>query len=176
MVTNGSFETGDFTGWTVQDLSSPFWPLAVYPSGQQSWPFFSTTPTDGQYVAATGFDGDGASSGFPISIGQDIAVQGTTVMLTFDYRAAWDLTFGATVPRTFGIQIEPAGGGSPIDSIVLLTAAPNTTVNDTGDQLGQIDLSPYAGQTVFVRWTWVVPQDYTGPGMVQVDNVRALRQ
>lgn len=176
MLANGSFETGDFTGWTVQDLLAPYWPLAVRAAGEQPWPFFVTTPTDGVFVATTGFDGDGATSGFPISIGQDVAVRGTTARLTFDYRAGWDMTFGGTAQRTFQLQIEPAGGGSPLSTTVLVTAVPNETVMDTGNQLGQIDLSPYNGQTVFIRWTWVVPQDFTGPGMFQVDNVRVFRQ
>lgn len=40
LVTNCSFETGDFTGWVTKDMAIPFAPLGVYPAGAFATPYF----------------------------------------------------------------------------------------------------------------------------------------
>src|SRR6185436_3716267 len=81
-IVNGSFETGDLTGWTVKELtprSNPSLPLSVrgagveYPQPQflvsvfplQYLDYFTSAPTDGQWAVLHDFNGDDpATTGF----------------------------------------------------------------------------------------------------------------
>ncbi|MFQ5649747.1 MAG: FlgD immunoglobulin-like domain containing protein [bacterium] len=167
---NGSFETGDFSSWTTQDMSSPFFPLSVEGAGiTPGFGFFSSEPTDGDFAAIHGFDGDGPGT---IRIAQDVTVPPSALFLEFDYRAAWDLlTFGATQDRTFEVNIEPAGGGTPLHTELILTAVSGTQEMDTGPQTGVVDMSPFAGQDVRISFDWHIPETFSGPGFFQLDNV-----
>jgi hypothetical protein len=171
ILTNGSFETGDFTGWTTQDLSSPFWPLTVDGAGvNPGFGFFSSSPTDGSWAALLGFDGDGPGT---IEIGQDATIPAVAqATLHFDYRGGWDLfTFGAILDRTFSVQIEPPGGGPPLFTQLILTAQAGTNVSDTGPLNGTVDLSPWVGQQIHINFVWWVPENFSGPAFFQLDNV-----
>ena len=170
---NGSFETGDFTGWITQDIY-PFIPLAVGAAGISTaggFGFFSTSPTDGQYVAFTGFDGVGPGH---ITVAQELLVAPGTSTVTFDYRAAWDMQIVATstVARLFDLEILASGGGSVLLDQNLITAAPGSRNLDTGPLHGSVDVSSFANQTVRVQFDWFVPEFFTGPGLAQLDNVQ----
>src|SRR6266571_7876292 len=69
LMVNGSFETGDFTGWGTKDMATPFFPLSVLGAG--SGILFPTAPTDGIYAAVSGFDGCGPDT---IAIWQDVSI------------------------------------------------------------------------------------------------------
>ena len=207
---NCSFETGDFTGWTVVDLTEPFIAAAVLEDGmvpggvvalpgpafaaqgaQQAYEgelgfgvilppmeggsfFGPVTATDGTYVAVNGFDGNGPGT---IEFGQDITLREGVTTVEFDYRLGWDLLneADATVDRTFEVHIEPEGGGKPLETVLIETAAFDT-VGDTGLSSGAVDVSTYAGQTVFVNFVWVVPENFTGPAQAELDNIRVLAE
>jgi len=181
---NCSFESGDFTGWTTVDLEGPFVPLTVDVAGVVqdlgTWSTFTTAPTDGLYSAITGFDGNGATSlTGPIQIGQDITLDADTpANLEFDYRVSWNMVdfVVSTADRTLQVQIEPEGGGEPMDTEVILTAAAATIEDDTGDLVGVVDLGPYAGTTVYVRIMFIVPEDSSGPALATIDDVRVVAQ
>lgn len=173
-ITNGSFETGDFTGWVTQDLTSPFSALQVGGAGLSTgFGFFSSAPTDGAFAALHGFDGNGPGT---IRIGQDISIMAGQSTLNFDYRAAWDLTTfcgACSETRTFDVNIETAGGGANLANFAILAATPQTTNLDTGNLMGSIDLSAFSGQTVRVSFDWNIPENFTGPAFFQLDNVTA---
>ncbi len=71
-IVNGSFETGDFTGWTIKEIdpaSNPNLPLTVDGAGVEypldtfvAFPYildyFTSAPTDGVYAALHDFNGD----------------------------------------------------------------------------------------------------------------------
>ncbi|MEQ8771075.1 MAG: right-handed parallel beta-helix repeat-containing protein [Phycisphaerales bacterium] len=178
-VTNGSFETGDFTGWSVSDIPNPYEPMSVTSSGTShaignfgayfggEIPFSTTSPTAGNYAFWTGFDGDpGAGAVF-----QDVLINRPSLM--FDYRAAWLLSgFGAQQDREFRVVVREAGGGAVLATFPQLTAPAGTNESDTGPQTGVIDLSAFAGQTVQLAFEWDVPESFTGPAGFQLDNVR----
>ena len=171
---NCGFETGDFTNWTIQDLTSPLFSLRVVPAGTSTGFFFPSAPTEGNFAAFHGFDGDGPGV---ISVGQDFDLHpgSPSATLTFDYRIAWDLNGPvgnpATQPRTLEVLVEPAGGGIPLQTDVIIIAPPGTENPDSGNLTGSVDLTPFIGQTVFIRFVWVVPEDFTGPGTAQLDNI-----
>ena len=161
---NRSFETGDFTGWTTLDLSSPLTALGVGIGGA-FWP-----PTDGTAVAYHGFDGNGATSGHPIKIAQDVWVNGAN--LSFDWRASWDMTiFGATLARTFDVVVRSAASGLELARFTILVAPPGTSNPDTGPQTSLVNLSAFRNQRVNVCFEWTIPEDFTGPAQFQLDNI-----
>jgi len=156
LITNGSFESGTFAGWTTQDLNTPFFPLSIQTLGSANsfgWPW-SSTPTHGAFTAFHGFDGDGPTGPNPIRIAQDITVTSGQAMIDFDYRAAWDLiTFCNNCQnRLFDVNIEVAGGGANLANFNILNAASGTSVNDTGQMTGWVDLTPFIGQTVHLAF------------------------
>ena len=81
--------------------------------------------------------------------------------------------FGATEDRTFEVNIEPSGGGAPLQTDLILTAQAQTTaIPDSGSNLvGVVDMSTFAGQAVRISFDWFVPQEFTGPAFCQLDNV-----
>lgn len=173
-VFNGSFETGDFSNWVTQDLNNPLIALQVGPAGIDNlFTAFTTDPTDGTLCAVTGFDGDGPGT---IFLAQDVNIPTDRTTLLFDYGGGWDLVdfASATLDRTFSVVIEPSGGGSPLASTLLQTAVHGTVVDDTGLITAELDLSAFAGETVRVKFQWIVPEDFSGPGICEVDNVRLV--
>lgn len=172
VITNGSFETGDFSGWTIQDIATP--PLAVQVNSagvSRGFGFFDSAPTDGRFAALHGFDGFGPGT---IRISQDITVTNQST-IAFDYRAAWDLTFDANniIDRTFDVNIETAGGGANLANFNILIANAGTQILDSGDVFASVDLSGFVGQTVNLNFDWFIPQQTTGPAFFQLDNVRS---
>ncbi len=171
LIENGSFETGDFTGWGTKDIGIPFIPLEVRAAGEPVFGF-PTTPTDGGFAAGHGFDGGGPDT---IEIFQDVAIPADidTATLSFDWRAAWIIFPPDALPRTLDVVIEPAGGGAPLQETNILTAAPNPggPPSDTGDQSAVVDLSVFSGSSIRINLRASVPEFFTGPAHLQIDNV-----
>lgn len=138
LLINGSFETGDFTGWSTDDMASPFFSLGVY-DDFEFLPLFDIDPTDGIFAVGHGFDGIGPDT---IEFWQEVAIPPTVdAELSFDWRAAWDFgevggegrieapadgptadgPEGPIEDRIFDVVIEPAGGGAPLASTNILT-------------------------------------------------------
>lgn len=173
VITNGSFETGTFSGWTASDLATPFSPLSVQTAGSANtfgWPW-SSSPTDGRFTAFSGFDGAGPGT---ISLAQDIGVvTAATSSLSFDYRAAWDLStycVGCS-SRLFDVVVLPGGGGAPLGSFNIITAGPGTIVSDTGALTGTLDLSAFIGTSIRLSFDLTIPNDFSGPAQWEMDNV-----
>ncbi len=166
---NCGFESGNFSGWVTQDLTSPFYALDVDGAGIDPWAgFFISNPTEGSWAALHGFDGDGPGT---ISIAQDVLLpSGGPLTLYFDHREAW-LFFGGSLDRTFTVNVEPSGGGTPMQSTLILTAVSGISNSDTGPLTGEVDLTPFAGQDVRISFDWMIPENFTGPGFAQLDNV-----
>jgi len=165
-----SFEDGGI-GWIGADVTTPLLPLGIYGGGVSSgFGLFSSAPTDGAAAVLTGFDGDGPGV---IALAQDVILSPGASRLTFDYRAGWDMFnfTGSTQARTFSVQIQPSGGGFPLQATTVLTAEPGTVTLDTGPLVGSVDISAFAGQSVRVMWLWYVPENFTGPGMFQLDHI-----
>jgi hypothetical protein len=213
-IVNGSFEDngGGFHGWNIKELSrasNPQLPLTIagstlggsgiqYPApafqaGNWILDYFDSEPTDGSWAAVHDFNGDdqGTISSTLVNrreLYQDLTLPAGTTTLEFDYRAAWELyRFGATQPRTFSVEIQPAGGGAPLLSQIILNAThgdeppggagfEEDTDNPTGvvDPYpdGIADLSAFAGQDVRLMFVWNIPEPATGFAFFQLDNVR----
>jgi hypothetical protein len=170
-ITNGSFETGDFSGWIAQDLPMPFSPLTVTGSGANTFGWsWSSTPTDGSYTAFSGFDGSGPGT---ISIAQNIGIVGDSSTLTFDYRAAWNLRdfCSGCSGRQFNVDVFSAVSSTLLGSFNFISAAPGSYQDDTGALTGSVDMSAFSGQDVRISFDLVVPDSFSGPAQFQLDNV-----
>ena len=168
LMVNGSFETGDFTGWGTHDLTVPFYGLGVRGAGFGNYGFMRA-PTDGSYVADNGFDGGGPGT---IAIWQDVSIPaGSQATLTFDSRAAWSMS---GLSRKLDFVVEPGGGGTPVETTNLVTTPNIWNVWDTNAQSSTFDLSVYAGSTIRVKVLATIPQNFTGPAHMQVDNFSLL--
>jgi PEP-CTERM motif len=174
LIKNGSFENG-LTSWTTFDLSSPFQALQVRADGVDiGFGFFVTTATDGSNSISTGFDGNGPGT---IVFAQDVGeVNMFSNILTFDYRAGWNMFdyAGSTQDRVFYVRIRPGGGGTPLASFEVLRAPFGTVKLDTGPQTTRIDLSQFIGTSVRLSFDADIPENFTGPALLQVDNVRLV--
>jgi len=173
-LTNCSFETGDFSGWIIQDIATPFIAANVTGAGFSiGFGFFSTVPTDGSFVSVNGFDGGGPDT---IEYSQDVTLPANAGVLTFDYRAGWDLVNfgGGTSSRIFSVEIQPSGGGAALISQVFLTANPGENIPDTGALSSILAISQFAGQSIRITFVWTIPEDFTGPAQFQLDNVNMM--
>lgn len=167
---NGSFETGDFSGWTPNVTGAPFVPWLVSPAGDGSGFFAPTDPQDGDFVAWNGFDGEGPME---FTLQRDIKVGGGPLpALTWSDRAQWDFTLGvpATQPRLIELQILDPGSGE----VLATPYSESTGLDDTGDtgwQNRMADLSAFRGQTVRISFRQVIPEAFAGPGQYELDAV-----
>jgi hypothetical protein len=172
IMKNGSFETGDFTNWVTKDIAAPFFPLNVVgPGVSPGFGFFLSAPTEGNFAAVHGFDGGGPDT---IEIAQDVVIpMNSCAALTFDWRAAWDLmTFCVGCShRMLDLDIEPTGGGSSLETTNILTAMGGTINLDTGPNSATVDLSAFAGTDIRVNFKSTIPDNFSGPAFLQLDNV-----
>ena len=152
LVTNGGFETGDLTGWTVSGPGNGFC--------QQNWTVATTggavgclgdnpgDPIEGTYAVYTSNDGGG-----PLTyvLTQSLAVpEGTTAgTLAFDWTADT-----ADQNRTFSVLL----GGQTV-----FTSSSTTGDNWTAESIDVGDiLSAAAGGTITLEFDNFIPGHFTG--------------
>jgi len=172
-IVNGSFETGDFTGWTTVTTSTPFLPWAVSGAGSGSgFGMDATDPQDGSYVAWNGFDGSGPME---FRIYQDVALGAGDTYLNWQSRTQWNFTLGgpATLPRLVTVQLLNPGDNSVLATLSTFSTGVQATnpTGDTGWITSSADISAFAGQTVRVYFEMTISQTYTGPGQFELDGV-----
>ncbi|MCA9121143.1 MAG: pre-peptidase C-terminal domain-containing protein [Planctomycetaceae bacterium] len=174
LLVNGSFETGDFTGWNTVTTAGPFRPWAVTGAGQGGgFGMLQTQPQDGAFTAWNGFDGIGPME---FQMYQDVAIAaGETATLSWMDRVQWNFTVGgtATLPRLYDVEIR-----DPATNAILSTVYSFSTdvqaVNPTGntDWLSHsVNVSSFAGQTVRVLFREQIPQTGTGSGQIEFDAI-----
>ena len=170
-VVNGSFESGDFSGWSTQDLGAPYYALDVVSAGfTHGWFGPLATPTDGRYQAHTGFDGNGPGT---ISLAQDLHVPKGARQLLLDHTTLWDMTsWNATAARTFTVRLQEAGGGPDLASFELVREEPATWLDPDGWTSAVLGVSSLADRDVRLLVEWQVPEYLTGPGSCVLDDVR----
>jgi hypothetical protein len=156
LITNGDFETGDFTGW----ISGSFNPLSVGSS---------RLPGGGVYSAQGVWDGNGPGT---ISLAQDIGVLAVGSSLSFDYNAgANDIgNPPGSGDRVFSVSLSPFGGGTPITTFEVFRVL-GGSLGSSQNGPTSLDLSAFAGQNVRVSFELTVPGRFTGIGDFELDNV-----
>lgn len=176
VITNGGFETGDFTGWFVAQMdAAPPVPIQVAGAGfDRGFGFFLSAPTEGSFATILSFERKtgGSNSG---RVGQDIVVSAAAPIIEFDYRAGWIITPGpgASALRRFTVRIRSPGSGGRRAAFTIFKVSGAQIVLDTGDQMGSVDLTPFIGQTIHLSFEWSSDETDQGPGFFQLDNIRS---
>ena len=120
LVVNGSFETGNFNGWTTTQPATPFIPWRVTGAGQGGgFPSVHTTqPQSGVFSAWNGFD---AGSPVPaqFTLFQDVTIPASnSAQLTWKDRVSWNMRDfpGSTQPRLYLVQIRNPSTGAVLQT------------------------------------------------------------
>ena len=110
MLTNGGFETGDFTGWTqvtsngAAETCQTDWYVSNTDTQCQFTNTILNSATEGDFAAYNSFDGGGPLN---FTIEQDIVLGSVgSAALDFSYTVGWDFRLGgiATDQRIFSLS------------------------------------------------------------------------
>ena len=173
-IVNGGFETGDFTGWTTTMNGSPFLPWQVSTAGAGGgFGMAATEPQDGSFGAWNGFDGSGPMQ---FQMWQDITIPSDVPFANLEWqdRVQWVMTFGATLPRDYEVQIRDPATNALLETVFSLTTGNPavTPIGDSGWQSHSADLSAYRGQEVRLFFEEHIPEPFTGPAQIEFDAIR----
>jgi subtilisin family serine protease len=174
LIANGSFESGDFTGWTAVETATPFVPWLVSGAGDGSGFFPPTSPQDGQFVAWNGFDGAGPME---FVLFQDVTIPAEAASATLEWqdRVQWDFTLGgnSALARDYEVAILDPSDDSVLATLHSFTTGPESTnpFGDTGWLSHSVDVSAFIGQDVRVHFLEVIPEAFEGPGQYELDGV-----
>ena len=169
LLVNGGFETGTFAGWTA--TSNGIAELTPWTVGGAGGGFFSnTSPLSGNFDAYNGFDGD---AGLVYELYQDVVIPPNhTATLYTNHRIVYDsLEIFSTLDRIFEISIRD------VDNDVLTTLfSQSITMNgapltDLGWNAQSFDVSAHAGSTVRVHFREFIPENFTGPANIELDDI-----
>ncbi|NNE29042.1 MAG: hypothetical protein HKN16_05375, partial [Saprospiraceae bacterium] len=160
---NGGFESGSYAGWNVVDIANPFIPATVSCAPfSVGFGFYPIYPLEGSCYALNGFDGGGPGT---ISTCQTMTFGDYDETLNFSFWAAYDLiTFGATIDRFFEVYVDG-------NLVFNYTAFAGTFEPGTGWMSVSVPIGAFAGQTVNVCFDEFIPQNFSGPAQVGIDNV-----
>lgn len=163
LVTNGSFETGNFSGWTTSNLNA----TSVQPSG-----FDGYVPQDGSYFAALGNVGsDGiisqtvsTTAGANYVLSYYLASNGTSS----DFSVDWN---GTLIPGSAVFSPDSGGSYIPYQFLVTGTGSDTLTFNERDDPsymaLDNVSLVPSEQGAVPEPATWAMMLlGFAGMGMV----------
>ncbi len=171
LVANGSFEAGNFSGWTTVTTGSPFIDWTVSGAGAGAgFDMAPTAPQDGSLDAWNGFDGDGPMQ---LLMYQDITLPSGSVSVSWKDRVQWNfaLTGTATQPRTYEVEVVDPASGTTLATLTSFSTGIAHIIGDSGWQTHSANLSAFAGQTVRLRFREDIPESFTGPGQIEFDGV-----
>ena len=161
LVTNGGFETGDFTGWTVVSnngnggCGNNVW--VVNTTGAQGCQNNGTTvaaPISGSYAAFNTFDGTNAN----YSLSQTIALPGSIGSAMLSFMDEYHMSYSGML-RTFRVDLYDATNTNLLSNLYLETAGFNANVGWTTHNLDvSTALAAEAGNTVTLRFSEVTVQ------------------
>jgi hypothetical protein len=177
LIINGSFETGDFTGWNVSTVATggsgtPFQPWSVTPAefgGYAAYQILPTLPQHGTHDAWNGFDGGGPME---FRMYQDVSIpSGVSLNLSWRDRAQWNFCCGQTQPRTYEVQLRNPSTNAIMTTLYSFSTGVEGFYHDTGWLTHSHDLSAFAGQTVRIFFLEKIPENFTGPAQIEFDSI-----
>ncbi|PQB04792.1 hypothetical protein BST85_07695 [Aureitalea marina] len=172
LIGNGSFETGDFSGWTVIELTSPFVPWGVFTSFTPGFGIPEAFPTDGGFLAGNGFDGVGPDE---TVLYQDVSIPSGVGAVTLSWDEDIDYVFfcGSCADRIYEVQVRDMDDN--VLEVLHQVVAIGGDVNDDGLWSSlSADLSAYAGQDIRIAFWQNIPEAFTGPAKFALDNVSLI--
>ena len=176
---NGSFETGDFSYWTVETDGDTDRPWRVTGADEGGSFFFDrTSPQDGQFVAWNGFDGNGPVQ---FRMFQDVAIPAEIpqALLSWQSRVQWTFFRVDSLPRDFSVELLNPETNELLAELYSFSTGPASSQRlwgDTGWETVSVDLNELgldlAGQTVRLMFRQDVPDSYTGDAQFELDNIQ----
>ncbi|HMT08087.1 MAG TPA: hypothetical protein PKA82_08790 [Pyrinomonadaceae bacterium] len=171
LITNGSFETGTFAGWTAVNAAGSWFNWQTVTAG------FTTgfnNPASPQAGLRDAFQGVAANAGGTYSLTQDITIPAaSTASMTWRHRYQLDnatfCTGTACGTSNFSVQIMNTSNVL-LQTLYSRNVAAETVV-DTGWHSGIALLNSYAGQTIRIRFVSSVTATLAGPGSLEIDAV-----
>lgn len=187
LITNGGFETGNFTGWTITNVVSNIWfnwsvtgPNCSFCLNQWT---NSTSPHTGNFDAWNGW-----AAGNPVPdayrLRQNITVPnnpGEYVRLVWWDRLQWDLKSFSTSTASTLPQFRIVNVLNPTTNAVLQEldrfTAPAFSQGPSNLMLGQgwnqhiVSLTAYKGQTIRLEFMCTIAQNTIGPGVCEFDDI-----
>jgi hypothetical protein len=182
-IINGGFETGDLTGWTlIGETENSFdsrvegGEFTAATAWANNFNFFTPDNMEGNYSFFSGFDGPVQE----ITLSQDIGViDEFTTAVSFNVRAGWDLeTYagqsGYTVieDREIKVVITDNETGETLVSQSLFNAVGGEKILDSGVLNVGINFQNIVGSDVTMAFVQNIPQNYTGPALIQLDDIQ----
>ena len=168
LIQNGGFETGNFAGWTVTSDGPPqMHDWTVGPAGGGF--FFDSSPHAGTYDAYNGFAGP---EGQQYTLAQDVTIPAgiSSATLVTNHRIRYGAGNEPLQDPVFRIEVcDPAGQWTDVLYEKQIQVTPAGL--DIGWLRREFDLSAYAGQTVRIRFTEMIPESYNGPAMLELDDI-----
>jgi len=183
-VVNGNFETGDFTGWLTERQGEGAWYIYAHgttspnpPASDPDVPFHVPEPPEGQYAAVTDMRAPGRRILY-----QDLKLDGRYMLQLAIFYANGADHFASPGHFDFTsaegnqqFRIDVMHPTAPLDSVAatdVLAMVFHTSLGDPpslAPQQRTFDLSPWAGQTVRLRFVVV---DNQGPLRAGIDAIR----
>ncbi len=180
LITNGGFETGNFTGWTVATSGNGWYPWQVTGTGGGdgiTGGIQASSPQQGSFDAWTGFCCNTVNN--PEYIQQDVTIPtGQTASIHWLDKVQSNLTAFCTVPscgsNTYRVQILNPTTNAVLQNLYVFTANGGANYN-TGWVTHGIVISHFAGQTIRIRFSGTYASGLSGhlngPGRAEVDAV-----
>lgn len=174
LVTNGGFETGDFSGWTAVSNGGTsgcrvnLWSVnATGAHGCSGNGTVVSAPISGNFAAFNTYDGTNAN----YTLSQTIVVPGSIATATLSFMNEYRMSYSGT-PRTFRIDLYDATNTVMLANFFLETAGFNANVGWTTHNVDvSALLASQAGNTVTLRLSNIIPQAYTGPAGFGLDDI-----
>jgi hypothetical protein len=174
-ITNGGFETGNFTGWTAVNSTGFWlpWQVTVAGAGGTFNPPFFTAPQEGVRDAWQGTATTTPAS--PFTLDQTITLPaGQPASITWKQRFQVNLVDFCTTVAACGIvtfNVQVLNTSNTVLETLWSVTAPALVKTDTGWQTVIKRLNAYAGQTIKIRFITVATVFLAGPGQLEIDGV-----
>lgn len=176
LITNGGFETGNFSGWTAVNSANGYinWGVSGANHGGGFNPPVAVTPFQGNFSAWQGVAVFQAGGG-TYTLSQDVtlpAAQGALLFWRDRFQSNLTSFCGASPPcgtQTYRVQILNTSN-VVLQTIYTVVNGPGQNT-DTGWRGHNFSLTPFAGQTIRIRFSTVATANGDGPGQIDIDTV-----
>lgn len=175
IITNGDFETGDLTGWTTNGFGSS----GSCPSASGDWVVGTSgsatgcsdpgSPADGAYAAYNMFD---AALPFTYSLTQSITIPDSITSAILSWTEALTWSFSGD-DRFFSIDLFDTAGTTLLENLYSEAVSAGSGSIPWTDMSLDItsELLAYQDQTIVIGFSSVIPEGWTGPAGIGIDNI-----
>jgi hypothetical protein len=177
LITNGGFETGNFTGWTAVNSTNGWrlWAVSSGLHGGDDGTVYTPVPTAalpfaGSFSAWNGATG-GAGQSFTLT--QTISIPANQ-NATFRWADRYQMNhtqFCSTGCGTQVYAVEILNTSNVLLQTVYTVSTPTNTNSNTGWVSHAANISAFQGQTIRIRFRTTSQVTLQGPGQLDIDNV-----